>query len=233
MRCYECGTRFAAEWDERPRRRRPRLRDELVCPTCQAACEPLAPECERCGQSFQSADLRDAIAQLQAKRMWFQILCFVFGLMGLGCFLAGTYLAIMNAGPTRYYDPTRLWIGGGLLLGGHLVFWVGIAFGVAFKRTSLADIWLGLLGVLGLIILMCLHDQKARRLKRMKNILEFRRTAPRHRDAEPRRAPPPLPDEEILSVLPAPPPNAIQESPIPTAAPQVVPPPLPPTLPAP
>src|SRR5207248_3936380 len=75
--------------------------------------------------------------------------------------------------------------------------WVGIGFGVAYKRDNLAWALLGLLGLIGLIVLACLPDQKGRRLRRIRALLEEAdyselRGGPPASERPPRRDRPPL-----------------------------------------
>jgi hypothetical protein len=105
-------------------------------------------------------ELEEEAGRLRRQRLVCQLLSFVFGLPGLGLLVGAAWQPA----------PLRTW----LQVVGNLLLWVGIAFGVAYKRYRWKDVLLGLVPIIGLLILVCLADQKGQRLARLRSILDRR-----------------------------------------------------------
>ncbi len=156
-----------AERGRRPRRRRYLEEDDeddrrpLRCPFCESRIEAEDTECPDCGKDLDHETVREQYHELKRQRTQNQLLSFVFGLPGLIIGVAGAIMGDSLVG-------VLMLVGGGILL------WVGIGFGVAYKRYNLAWILLGLLGIIGLIVLVFVPDEKGKRLRRFREILNRR-----------------------------------------------------------
>lgn len=134
---------------------------ELGCPYCGTVISTAKMECPECEENLDAESLRAEQDRLQKQRFWSQILSFVFGLPGLGLIIVGL---VQRPLP---HAPFSMLAGGALL-------WVGIGFGVAYKRDNLAWVLLGLLTWIGLIIVAGLSDEKGKRLERIRALLRNR-----------------------------------------------------------
>jgi hypothetical protein len=141
------------------RARRPRD-EELVCPRCEELIQLTDEECPGCGFNLAPRALLSEWSWLKGTRSLFQGLMLMFILPAFTLMGVGGLLWITNV-PAF---PIPIFIGSGLLALGALFFG-------PTKRFNLAWMLLGLLGVIGLIVVACLPDQKGKRMKLIRQFL--------------------------------------------------------------
>jgi len=158
------GLRRIQEDDDNRHTRQHRDRfQEESCPFCQAEVEEDARLCLFCGRRIDDHRLNCVFQGLRKQRARNQLLSFLFGLPGIGMVVGGYAF--------EYQDP-----GLGVLMaaGGYVLFCVGIGYAVAYKRYNLVWLLLVFLGLVGLIILAILPDEKRKVLARIRRRLVAR-----------------------------------------------------------
>jgi hypothetical protein len=102
--------------------------------------------------------------RLSRQRFWFHLLSFLFGFPGIVLLAASAFLLYFNPVPVRAPGLWQVLSVKWLAPVGSLLLLMGVAFGSVYKRYHPAWMLLGLGGILGLVILACLPDQKRKRL---------------------------------------------------------------------
>jgi hypothetical protein len=169
-----------------PVQRRARGEFWVACPWCEARVGEEEEVCPECCRSFAPDFLNRVADRLTSQRFTAQVFSFLFGLPGIGLGLVGWILWSMDNLNSVWGLPL-LYVGGGLL-------WVGIGFGVYYKRDNLLWVLLGLIWIIGLIALAILPDEKQRRLSRIRAMLRAKRRSRARfdEDYDDRRESPPL-----------------------------------------
>lgn len=146
-----------------PEERPPR---ELLCPDCGGHVTPDDLDCPACGRTLDPATLRAEADGLRWRCTLYQGLAFVFAAPGLVISL--TAGIILQAASSPLDQALR----GLVALAGFALVWLAVGFAVAYRRDNLAWAFVGVLGFVGLVVVACLPDQKGRRLRRLRALLE-------------------------------------------------------------
>jgi hypothetical protein len=154
--------------DDRPVGRPDVRGRRLYCPKCDRPIEWDDEDCRECDFPLTPVDLQEELEDLTRKRSRYQMLSMVLGVPGL-------ILAVVSG----FQEVFLLRVS--VLFVGFVLFGVGIAYAVAYKRDNLVWALLGFMSILGLVVLACLPDQKGVRLKRIKDLL-YELDPPRRRD---------------------------------------------------
>ena len=149
---------------------------QLSCPFCSHAIEPDEMRYPTCSRDISDQSLAPERMRLQSQRRTYQLLSFIIGLPGLGMQATmlpyvGSYLPWVMSFPSLDSTPWWAWL---LFVAGCILLWIGIACAVLYKHDNAVWALLGLPGLIGLIILCCIPDQKGKRLSLMKRLLDAR-----------------------------------------------------------
>ncbi len=129
--------------------------------TGEARIEAEDIDCHGCAGDLGHGTIREQYHELKHQRSQNQLLSFAFGLPGLIIAVAGVFM----------HDSI---VGVLMIVGGIILVWIGIAFGVAYKRYNLGWVVLALLLVIGLVVLAFVPDEKGKRLRRFRELLNSR-----------------------------------------------------------